>query len=70
MCSASSGIARLKITLKGCTFATLPAESSVKPPGSFIHAFAATTDTVPPMPEMMIGTSVHKCGQGFIRCQP
>ncbi len=44
MCAASYGIALLKITAIGSTFTILPAEFSVKPEGSFIQAFAATTD--------------------------
>ena len=70
MCAASYGIALLKITANGSTSTTLPAELSVKPSGSFIHAFAATTETVPPMPAMTIGTPVQKCGHGFRRRQP
>ena len=37
----------------------------MKPAGSFIHAFAATTETVPPMPAMTIGTPVQKCAHGL-----
>ena len=64
------GIALLKNTLSGLTSVTVPAELSVKPPGSFIHALAATTDTVPPIPEMTIGMPVQKCGHGRSRRQP
>ena len=42
----------------------------MKPAGSFIHTFAATTDTVPPIPAITIGTPVQKCGHGFSRFQP
>ena len=70
MCAASYGMALLKITSSGSTSTTLPAEFSVKPAGSFIHAFAATTETVPPMPAITIGTPVQKCGHGFSRRQP
>ena len=42
----------------------------MKPDGSFIHAFAATTETLPPMPAITIGTPVQKCGHGFSRRQP
>ena len=70
MCSASSGMALLKITSTGSTSTTLPAEFSVKPCGSFIHAFAATTATLPPMPVITMGTPVQKCAHGFSRRQP
>ena len=50
--------------------ATLPAESSVNPSGWFIHALAAITETVPPMPAMTMGTPVQKWGHGFNRFQP
>ena len=46
------------------TLVTLPDESSVKPDGEFIHAFAATTEMVPKMPETTIGTPVQKWAQG------
>ena len=58
------------MTAHGSTSTTLPAEFSVNPAGSFIHAFAATTETVPPMPAITIGTPVQKCGHGFSRFQP
>ena len=70
MCAASYGIALLKMTPTGSTSTTLPAEFSVKPDGSFIHEFAATTDTLPPIPAITIGTPVQKCGHGFSRLQP
>ena len=70
MCSDWSGIALLKITSHGSTSTTLPAAFRVKPAGSFIQAFAATTDTVPPMPAMTMGTPVQKCGHGFSRFHP
>ncbi len=60
----------LKITSSGSTSTTLPAEFSVKPAGSFIHALAATTDTVPPIPAITIGTPVQKCGHGLSRFHP
>ena len=65
-----TGIASLKMTFSGSTSTTLPAESSVKPCGWFIQAFAATTETVPPMPVMTIGMPVQKWGHGFSRFQP
>ena len=58
------------MTAHGSVLTTLPAELSVKPAGSFIHAFAATTDAVPPIPAITIGTPVQKWGQGFIRFHP
>src|SRR3954447_11661914 len=42
----------------------------VNPAGSFIRAWAAATETVPPMPAITIGTPVQKCGHGFSRFQP
>ena len=63
-------MALLKITASGSTSTTLPAEFSVKPDGSFIHAFAATTEMLPPMPAITIGTPVQKCAHGFSRRQP
>ena len=48
-------MALLKMTPSGSTSTTLPAAFRVKPAGSFIHAFAATTDTAPPMPAITIG---------------
>ena len=60
----------LKITAIGSTLTTLPAELRSKPPGSFIHEFAATTDATPPMPAITIGTPVQKCGHGLRRFQP
>ena len=70
MWSDCSGIALLKITAHGSTSTTLPAEFNVNPAGSFIHALAATTDTVPPMPAITMGTPLQKCGQGLRRFQP
>ena len=70
MCAASYGIASLKITARGSTLTTWPAEFSVNPEGAFIHELAATTDAVPPMPAITIGTPVQKCGQGLSRFQP
>ena len=49
---------------------TFPAELSVKPAGSFIHEFAATTEAVPPIPAITMGTPVQKCGHGLSRFQP
>ena len=70
MCADMSGIALLKMTSHGSTVTTLPAEFSVKPVGSFIHAFAATTDTLPPMPAITMGTPVQKWVHGFNRRHP
>ena len=65
-----SGIALLKMTPQGSTSTILPAAFMVNPDGSFIHAFAATTDAVPPIPAITIGTPAQKCGHGFSRFQP
>ena len=70
MCAACSGIASLKITPTGSTSTTLPAESRVNPDGAFIHALAATTETLPRIPATTIGTPVQKCAHGFSRRQP
>ena len=67
MWAAINGIASLKITSSGSTSTTLPAESSVNPDGEFIHALAATTETLPRMPVITTGTPVQKCGP---RLQP
>ena len=42
----------------------------MKPAGSFIHAFAATTATLPPIPVMTSGIPVQKWGHGFNRFHP
>ena len=65
-----SGIASLKMTSQRVDLDTLPAESRVKPDGEFIHALAATTDALPRIPAMTIGTPVQKCAHGFSRRQP
>ena len=70
MCAAISGIALLKITPIGSTSTTVPVESSVTPSGAFIHAFAATTETLPRMPATAMGTPVQKCAHGLSRRQP
>ncbi len=64
------GMALLKMTPHGSTAVILPAEFTVKPAGSFIQALAATTDTLPPIPAMTIGTPVQKCAHGFRRRHP
>jgi hypothetical protein len=70
MWAASYGIALLKMTSTGSTLTTFPAESRVNPCGWFIHELAATTEMLPPMPAMTIGTPVQKCVHGFSRRQP
>ena len=60
----------MKITRNGSTSTTLPAWSSVKPAGWFIHAFAAITDAVPPIPATTMGTPLQKCGHGRSRFHP
>ena len=42
----------------------------MKPDGEFIHALAATTETLPKMPARTIGTPVQKWAHGFSRRQP
>ena len=70
MCAVSYGNARLKITFIGFTSTTLPAAFSVNPAGWFIHAFAAMTAAVPPMPDSTIGIPDQKCARGESRSQP
>ena len=70
MCSDCSGIALLKITPHGSTDVMLPAESNVNPDGSFIQAFAATTDAAPRTPVSTTGTPVQKCAHGLSRRHP
>jgi hypothetical protein len=70
MCAACSGIASLKITCSGSTATTAPSALSVKPDGAFIHALAATTDTLPRIPARTTGTPVQKCAHGLSRRQP
>ena len=70
MWEAMSGIASLKITAMGSTSETLPEESSVTPCGEFIHALAATTDTLPKMPATAMGTPVQKWAHGLSRRHP
>ena len=60
----------MKITPIGSTSTMSPAESSVKPDGEFIQALAATTETLPTMPAMTIGTPVQKWAHGFSRRHP
>ena len=47
-----------------------PASSSVNPDGAFIHAFAATTDTLPRIPVTTTGTPVQKWAHGLRRRHP
>ena len=42
----------------------------MNPDGEFIQALAATTETLPRMPAMTIGTPVQKWVHGFRRRQP
>ena len=70
MWADSYGIALLKMTSIGSTLATFPAESSVKPDGWFIQELAATTEMLPPMPAITIGTPVQKWVHGFSRRHP
>ena len=49
---------------------TSPLEFSVKPPGAFIQALAATTEKAPPIPVTNIGTPDQKCAQPESRFQP
>ena len=70
MCKACNGIALLKITPHGSTAVIWPEESRVNPDGSFIHAFAATTDAAPMIPANTTGTPVQKCVHGDRRFQP
>ena len=70
MWAAISGIASLKITPIGSTSMTLPAESRVTPWGEFIQALAATTETLPKIPAIAMGTPVQKCVHGFSRRHP
>ena len=65
-----SGMASLKMTPHGSTWTIWPAESRVNPDGSFIQALAATTEMLPPMPAITIGTPVQKWAHGFRRRQP
>lgn len=61
--------ARLKKTFTGWTSTTFPS-CSVMPAGWFIHALAATTAAVPPIPDSTTGRPVQKCVHGAIRFQP
>ena len=70
MCGNSYQTASLKITDQTSTSVTLPAASIVKPPGWFIHEFAATTMKAPQRPTSGIGTPSQKCAHGAIRFQP
>ena len=70
MCAAINGIASLKITASGSTSTTLPAELRVNPDGAFIHALAATTETLPRIPVSTTGTPVQKWAHGFNRRHP
>ena len=70
MCAACRGMESLKITCSGSTATTAPSAFCVKPEGAFIHALAATTDTLPKIPARTIGTPVQKCAHGFSRRQP
>ena len=70
MCAAIRGMASLKMTAQGSTSTTSPDESRVNPDGVFIHALAATTETLPRMPVSTTGTPVQKCAHGFSRRHP
>ena len=70
MWEAMSGIASLKITPMGSTWETLPEESSVTPPGEFIHAFAATTDKLPKMTAKAMATQFQKWAHAYTRRHP
>ena len=70
MWAAINGMASLKITFHGSTSTMSPASFSVKPDGLFIQALAASTDTLPPMPAITIGTPVQKWAHGFMRRHP
>ena len=70
MWAAIHGIASLKITPQGSTSTISPALFNVNPDGSFIQAFAATTDTLPSTPVITIGTPIQKWVHGFSRVQP
>ncbi len=70
MWAAINGIASLKITSQGSTSTISPASFNVNPDGSFIQAFAATTDTLPNTPVITIGTPVQKWVHGLSRFHP
>ncbi len=70
MCIVINGMASLKITPIGSTSTTLPAASSVKPSGEFIHALADTTAALPRIPVNTTGTPVQKWAHGFRRRHP
>ena len=53
----------MKRASSGSTFVGLPAASSSKPCGWFIHELTATTLNAPPMPAITIGTPLQKCSQ-------
>ena len=60
----------LKRTSTISTSSTLPSGPSVNPAGVFIHAFAAITESAPPIPEITIGTPLQKWAQPGSRFQP
>ena len=59
----------MKNTATGSTLVIRPC-AMVKPDGSFIHEFAATTDIAPRIPVSTTGTSVHRWAQGGSLSQP
>ena len=70
MCAACHGMESLKMTSTASTVIRFPFESSVKPAGAFIQAFAATTEMLPKIPARTIGTPVQKCAHGLSRRHP
>ena len=70
MCGTSYQVAGLNSTSSGTTEVTVPSGPSVNPAGWFIHALAAITENVPPIPAIATGIPVAKCAQGDRRSQP
>ena len=67
-----SGMASLKITPIGSTSETWPEESSVTPPGEFIHALAATTDKTLSPDSFRSGgheITLHRHGGQYVRVE-
>ena len=66
MWAAISGMASLKITFIGSTSTTFAGRVERDTlDGEFIHALAATTETLPRMPVTTSGTPVQKCVHGL-----
>ena len=69
MCTDCGPVAGLNMAPSGSTPVILPSTRS-KPRGWFIQALALTTQKVPTIPAIRIGTAAHMCVRAGRRSQP